>query len=59
MSKVLRWSTAACLVSVILASPAWASIYEGPLPLVGAGLPILVLAGAGYFVARLLRRKAD
>jgi hypothetical protein len=32
--------------------------HGAPGPLVGAGLPLLVLAGGGYWVVRRFRRKA-
>ena len=34
--------------------------YRGaPGPLLGAGLPIILLAGGGYLIVRRLRRKSD
>jgi hypothetical protein len=33
--------------------------HGAPGPLVGAGLPLLILAGGGYWAVRRFRRKAD
>lgn len=41
-------------------SPSPSSGYHGaPAPLVGAGLPILVLIGGGYWAFRRVRGKTD
>lgn len=68
MKKLLGALTEASLASFILVSPALAQVggyvpptgdQGGPLPLLGAGLPVLLVAGGGYVAARLLRRKRD
>ena len=34
-------------------------LHAAPAPLAGAGLPILVVLGGGYWIARRLRRNAN
>jgi hypothetical protein len=54
----------ALLVSAAFAASAYAMGVNparrgAPAPLIGAGLPLLLLVGGGYFVARRLRRNQD
>lgn len=68
--KFLRTLSEAILASAVLVSPALAQVggyippdppldQGGPLPVLGAGLPVLVVLGGGYVVARLLKHKRD
>jgi hypothetical protein len=64
MAKVLGLLTTSCFATLILATPVLAYHSGGgggaPFPLIGAGLPVLaVVAGGGYLIARLLKRKAN
>lgn len=50
--KVLLLSVAA----VLAASPAFA-VPVIPAPVVGAGIPVVAVLGAGWVISRMLRRK--
>jgi hypothetical protein len=64
MKHYVKGLCLAILVTAAFAVPALAlgvnPHHRGaPGPLLGAGLPLLLLLGGGYFVARRLRRERD
>lgn len=56
MMDIARKVSAVSLVSVVLASPAFAGV-AAPGPVVGAGLPALAAIGAGYYLIRKRRQR--